>query len=305
MPRANDDHRFAWSFLLWHPVVWFLTATIASIVMVNAIWKDHLLQWIGTEAYQVRENNLVLSPYPEWLEGNVLQTKENFLAQPRSLLNTELVSDTKNYLGAYPWVRNIHSIQKNSKGLSVDLSYRSPVAFVDVGQQMPIPVDGDGVVFDTQLLNRAMIQDMKKKMLRIAMPQIRTNGIAQWREWPDQRVKSAAELSEFLAGDVDSMELLWLVTFDLPNMETVRSPGFEIWTSNAKILWGSAPGQEQLDEASPVQKIESLRNLLKSAGSFDQFAENGAMMIDITTGNPTLIPTPRVSQQPDWMKFMQ
>ncbi|MEM9413035.1 MAG: hypothetical protein AAGA30_18140 [Planctomycetota bacterium] len=299
---TKQDSGFTLSFLLWHPVVWFLTTTVVAIFFVNAIWKDRLLALLGTEKYLLTENSLNINQPPPWLQNPVAQTKSRFLSKPRSLLNTSLVNETKHFLDAYPWIRQIDRIQKESTGMQVNLRYRTPVAFVDAGpanREVLIPVDGDGQVFDSNLVNRAVLHEMKRDLLRIRMPKISSTGIRVWQNWPDNRISAAVKLCEFLASDTEPMKLLWVISRDNPTELTGENPQFEILTLETKIFWGSAPGFEQAHEASATAKIESLRQLAHSAGKLSELTEDGDMMIDVSSGSPTLIPAPRYSNLPD------
>jgi hypothetical protein len=159
--------------------------------------------------------------------------------------------------------------------LEVELSYRQPVAMVEVKLGM-YPVDALGT-----LLPPADFSVADTKRYPVIRNVSSTPQGPAGTHWGDECVVAAARLAAILGPH-------WK-RFDL---EAIRAPRreqakvepddlvFELATQGGStILWGRAPGTDHPGELSPEQKIGRLEKYLADFGSFDQ--PHGPYEIDI------------------------
>ena len=164
----------------------------------------------------------------------------------------------------HTWVSKVNRVNKGPTGqVDVDLSYRRPVAWVEIPSSMSprnesgiLPIDGEAVLLPTTDFREDTIP-----MLRIAIDQLIPWGPVG-TTWPDARVAGAAQLAAVVEGNWQQMQLYAIAMATLPEARSNGPAVYQLITRNGdRFIWGSAPGQEVVGEASTPQKIQLLRRL--------------------------------------------
>lgn len=203
---------------------------------------------------------------PAWIKADVRREafRDGSLGELSSL-DHELAYKVYRAFELHSWVAKVNRVNKGPKGrVDVDLRYRRPVAWVEIPSTMSpknedgiMPIDGEAV-----LLPPTDFQEQTIPMLRITI-----DGLIPWgpvgTPWPDPRVAGAAQLAALVEGTWQQLQLHRIAIASASG--DVRSTGpvvYELITrSGHRFLWGSAPGMEQVGEASTTQKIQMLRQL--------------------------------------------
>jgi hypothetical protein len=115
---------------------------------------------------------------------------------------------------------------------------------------------------------------------------IRFTKLENWTEWPDERIKSCAEISEIIGSRWQDLGLYRIVTFRKPEQANDPSVPFELWPDvGTQVIWGSPPGQELPNEASAEEKLQALELFVSNYGPLDQLAK---AKIDVRSGKPII-----------------
>ena len=127
------------------------------------------------------------------------------------------------------------------------------------------PQDEDGVLpvdAEAVLLPPSDFQGDAIPMLRIAI-----DNLIPWlpvgTPWPDPRVAGAAQLAALVEGNWQEMQLHRIAIASQPGGSRSSGPIiYELTTRDGhRFIWGSAPGLENVGEASTTQKIRLLRQI--------------------------------------------
>ena len=298
MPRSNQKSSILWT-ILWHPVIWFVVATIMLIFSASALWRQHRPDLLDDSQFLVQADNIELSEPPEWLEPRVTEAVHRISNAKPSLLDPNIVVQTYDYLDRINWIGKVNRVEKFHSGMQISVDYRQPVAFVNLDRNTAIPVDQDGVIIDRDILNNTQYQIMRRRLMSISMRRLNTRGASvPWQKWPDQRIPLAIDLCRFLAPVSQQLELAQVVSFDLPNQST--PPQLEIWTPNRTVVyWGSAPGHELAGEASSEQKLAALQDFIDRNGKLSKFDQRKSVQIDVSSGSVVLVKSNRLAELED------
>ena len=290
MPRKKSrEHTTVWTILL-HPAVWFVAATVMLIYLATSQWNQHRDSLLDNNEYAINSSNIKINPPPSWFQRPAQIAVDDLSKSKSSLLDPQIVPETHQYFSGLPWIRNVNQVSKSKQGIKIDLQYRTPVAFVDLDRHTGIPVDLDGTVFDRSLLNETEFSILRQKLMRISLRQLGKQGreTVPWQPWPDSRIPIATRLCQFLEPASQDLELLRVVSYDLPAQNS--SPRLQVWTANGTVvIWGSAPGMELPGEAPAHVKLNALREFVSHNGPLTKFEQKNTLDIDITTGKVVFV----------------
>lgn len=292
---------FSLRFLVFHPVVWFLFATGMLIFVASSLWEQHHERLVDQGQFQLSRQLVNINQPPVWLEQPLDEALGELVETRKSLLDADMVPTAKTFADSLPWVRGVNRIAKGSRGLELDVNYRTPIALVDPIRKSSIPVDIEGVVFDAELLDLNERTRVENELMRINMPWLETDIALPWHHFADQRVKQGARLAEFLQTNAQSLGLYRVVTYDRPSRNGNDVIHWEAWTRNrTRIFWGTAPGAETNRESSARNKLAALDQFVAKFGQLEKFDQRNTLKIDVSTGTAVLIKAARIAELDNW-----
>jgi hypothetical protein len=207
----------------------------------------------------------------------VAQVVENAnLPEKLSLLDKNLVVEIAEAFQLHPWVEEVVSVNKSFPAkVSVVLSYRCPVAMVEV-RQGQYPIDCHGVLLPPQDFSVADTRSYPIVTGVVSTPQ----GPAG-TEWGDKVVEGAAELAKELSPHWKKFGLAAIVAPRSVEDHGKIDEGVYVLLAKggSRIVWGHAPGTSHPGELSTKQKIGRLDDYVTKFGGFDH--PQGPYQIDI------------------------
>ena len=276
--------------LLLHPAVWLIVATAGMIFGATHLWDTHRYKIGNPSQYTISRDNVAINEPPQWFSNDLYDELYNHVFNSSTLLDQHVVPATADYLTSIPWIQSVENVNKNPNGLSIELQYRNPVAFVGNIDRVQTIVDSQGVVFDSRLLTPMDSNRLENDLLRISMQRVDISRLQPWQTSADERVEHAASLCGVVSKSANDLGLFRVVTFDLPSAKKESGPEMEIWTrGGVRILWGHSPGSESTNEAKQKDKIQALRTFVAHHGPLEAFAGKGQQMIDVRNGIAQLI----------------
>jgi hypothetical protein len=268
------------------------------IFLASSLWQQHRANLIDDQQFALSLENIRVNQGPEWISNHLSSAMFQLAKSESSLLDPKIVPEAHDFVAKFPWVRNVNRVEKSVDGLDIDLEYREPIAFVDIGRKA-IPIDVDGVVIDRGMLNQTQFRIMRENRLRISLNGLTDNSALPWRAWPDGRIPNATKLCQFIAPVSKRLELFRIVSFDLAS--SGNSPRLEIWTWNGtKVIWGSAPGMEIPGEAAAAMKLSAIEQFIKARGPLTEFPNPETLDIDVKSGKAILVKPSRLAELEDF-----
>lgn len=261
------------------PVVSISPNVLLGAILLLACTVGGVLAWqkwgkpaLVHTAAELRVDRIRVTAQPSWIKSDVRSEafRDGSLGELSSL-DHDLAYKVYRAFELHSWVAKVNRVNKGPQGqVDVDLSYRRPVAWVEIPSSMSpqneggiLPIDAEAV-----LLPPADFQEAAIPMLRITIKDLIPWGPVG-TPWPDLRVSGAAQLAALVEGNWQQMQLYRIAI--VPPPTEVRSTGqtvYELITrSGHRFIWGSAPGLEQVGEASTTQKIQLLRQLAQEIGA--------------------------------------
>lgn len=192
---------------------------------------------------------IVFPPLPDWIPDRFIEDvlQSSGLNRTGSLLDKTFSQKLAEAFAAYPWVEQVeHVVPRYPSGAEVKLSYRVPVALVEVPQHGLFPVDRSGVLLPSEYLTNT-ISDRRNEHLIVQGIQSTPLGSAG-TPWGDPLVQTAAQLAAALTDITGPLKLARII----PAMETTPSGAriiCRLKTANGmEIHWGtSAPDDPKID----------------------------------------------------------
>jgi len=285
---------------LYRPV----TLGTAAIVVLAGIFLPRLAKLLPDlsqrDEYLVAASEIAITQPPHWVPHNLAaQVVENAGLPARlSLLDNNLVGDIAEAFQLNPWVEEVVSVSKSFPAkVSVVLSYRQPVAMVEV-RQGQYPVDRHGVVLPTQDFSVADTRSYPVISGIVSTPQ----GPAG-TQWGDNVVAEAAELAAELGPYWKKLGLVSIVAPRSAEGHDKIDEGVYalLAKGGSRIIWGHAPGTDHPGELSTKQKIGRLEEYVAKFGGFDR--PQGPYQIDIRHWRD-ISRTP-LSAQREWLDLMR
>jgi hypothetical protein len=229
----------------WPWLVQFLLPLLCGAGLLGGLlWAGHLarerLRRGGEHAFAFTD---VECDPPPGLSRREFLGEAQYLARLPDRLNrhdADTPGRVADALELHPWVARVDRVERLPDGrLRAALAYRVPVLAVAeparavdrAGTLLPVAARRDGL-----------------PMLTDRVPPPGPPG----RPWPDARVKAAARVTHLLGPHLQELGLAGCTV-------EVRDGQLTLRTAKARVLWGSAPGQEKDGEAGAREKVERLR----------------------------------------------
>lgn len=239
----------------------FLGVGLVILLIAAAVvaWGKYGPEITRNSRYVLTEKMISVTPPPRWIHADVrAEVVRNKGLTELSLLDKGLVGKVADAFALHPWVARVNSVRKRPDGVTVEVTYRKPVAMVKVrtdGRDGLIPVDAKGILLPTDDFSIAEI----RSYLRVEIPDISpyaNAGVA----WEDQRVLDAAQVAAAWGEHWRDLGLYRIVArVDDSDPFHRHSAFFELHTKlGSQILWGHAPGREIDGEAKSGEKITAV-----------------------------------------------
>jgi hypothetical protein len=244
----------------------------AAIVLVAIAgfaiaWQRWGEPTIKSPDYLLTPDRLVVTPQPKWIHADVkAEVIRSSDLSSRNVRDPKLAEEIAAAFALHPWVAMVVRVEKHFPArVDVTLEYRRPVAAVEIanrGEAGLLFVDGLGVL----LPSTDFAQSQAKGFLRIAAGDETPAG-GYGVAWGSERVSGAASIAAAFGQKWQPLGLYRVVAVET----TAGDLTYELRTkSEARVVWGAAPGQEALGEPSPEQKIAALEHLVSDKGPLDR-----------------------------------
>ena len=237
-------------------------------------YKKFGLEIAGRSDQQVSLENVVLVPeQPEWVKSSL---KEQIIGQyelDKLLLDDEeLVEQFAAAFELDSHVEEVVRIEKRVNHIRVEVTYRVPVAMVEVKvdeQRFVFPVDRSAVVMQTNDFDEADLGEFLRLVSDYSKPKgnsgtpwgdpIITAGAAIANSLNDIAWKAMGLYRIYSIAENDGSNRLYYV--NLKNDEIIR------------VLWGNPPGEEVSSEASVAEKVTNLEAFFKENSTLSVSSE--------------------------------
>ena len=285
---------------LLHPVTLYLGSACIVLFLAIGGWEKYGNRIIDHQSMALTPEKIQLTLQPAWIKTDLKRLVLGDVGHPAyvapSVMDVALIPEAVTALRSVGWIENIDRVEKTKSGLEIDLTYRQPVAMVELsritvkGFKQPRPVmlhvDRSGILMGRGLSNRP------EDFLLVSIDQpMYMDQLKAWSKWQDARVQSAAAISAVVKDIWKPMGLYRLMTWrDQSNASDRRIP-FQFWTkmgqkTGVKVIWGNAPGDELPGEALAAVKIEALKAYVAKNGRFDAMSDR---TLDLRSGNAVVL----------------
>ncbi|MGE5193069.1 MAG: cell division protein FtsQ/DivIB [Deltaproteobacteria bacterium] len=263
---------------LYRPV----TVASAAAVVVAGLFLPRLKGLLPDleqrSEYRLTATQIEITAPPHWVPHDLVSqvVERADLPEELSLLDENLVGEVAEAFRLSPWVEEVVSVSKSFPArVSVVLSYRRPVAMVEV-KQGHYPIDAHGVLLPPQEFSVADTRAYPTITGVVSTPQG-----AAGTEWGDPVVEEAAQLAAELACFWKTLGLTAIVCPRAAESHARIDEGVFLLEARGgtRIIWGHAPGTDHPGELSTKQKIGRLEEYVKRFGGFDR--PHGPYRIDI------------------------
>jgi hypothetical protein len=277
--------------------VWFGLGLLLIVgIGGHYMWRHQASSIAGLPQYQITAEAVRMTPLPPWIRSDV---KTEVLRDAGLLGNLSLLDDwdtlvrrLRQAFEFHPWIAEVKQIKRRlPNSLEIEVEYRRPIAVVESSGPSGVallPIDDAAI-----RLPEADLTDVERHYLpRIANV---TGRPLVGETWDDPRVLGGARLASAL---IDVWQPLRLVEILPSAHQTVYAESrfytYEIVTSGrTRIVWGAAPGEEQLAGESPTtEKRKRLLDYAATTGKLDSI--DGPASVDIRR---SLIVVPRVAKR--------
>lgn len=307
LDRLMDS--FSLRGILLHQATLFVAASCLVIGSVIFLWKNNQASIVNVNEYQLTADKILMPEPPPWVD---LDPRELILGtdQTLSILNPKLIDRTAVKVERMPFVDQIHSISKSKSGVEIDLAYRRPVAVVlinsdtmpgmiEKGAKVKLAVDRNGIVMPKQLGETPRLP-----IISMPYPVKRQTQLKTWKDWPDARVRAAAQISQYFADSESGV--FRVVTSQEPDQLKQEQP-FELWSVSGvygtRIIWGVEPDSQGGTEATVQQKLAAINGLISRLGPLGPVAKQTnqplGRVFDVRTGEAVELPHDKVAALPE------
>ena len=268
---------------------------------MHTVWQHFSPQISQRENYLLSDQRITITPLPKWITSDVRsEAVRNAALDGRlSVLDDAFAQVVEDAFALHPWVESVDRITKSyPAGAHVDLTYRRPVAVVELVSQnvvQLVPIDRHGVH-----LPEADVPNIHKRYLP------RIGGIVErppvGQPWADERVLGAAELAEQLAPLWESLHLVDILPSARPEIrDDHRYFVFDLITKGGtRIVWGAAPGMAPPNEDEFSAKLDRLQSFAQKNGQLESTL--GPKIVDVRKGldikpRSAKAPSPRTAKK--------
>jgi hypothetical protein len=262
------------------------------------IWRQQLAVVAHNPQYQVTPEAIQITPPPPWVRSDIKTEvlRDAGLVGKLSLLDDweTLVARVRQAFESHPWIGSVARITRHlPNSLVIELEYRRPIAAVESSSQSGIallPIDATGARLPEADLTDAELRYLPRISQVMGRPMT-------GHTWEDPRVLGGVKLAAALYDVWRQLRLVEIIPSAHPVVQgDVRYYSYEIVTSGrTRIVWGAAPGEEQLAGESPLAtKRQRLVDFAASNGRLD--AIDGPASVDV---RKDLVVVPRTAKRGD------
>ncbi len=247
---------------------------------------------IDGKQHQLVPEHVQIPPVPSWIRADIkAEVFRDGSLTDASALESDLTPRVAHAFEMHPWVAGVTRVSKHAPAsVVVDLTYRRPIAWVEVpegmfGQkgQAALPIDSDSVL----LPQADFTSDDLGRFIRIDIEGLSMCG-PTGTPWGDARVAGAAAIATVLGEDWSKLGLYEIKAFtDTSQPHSPATMRYELITPNEKrLIWGSAPGDEPTGEPPAAIKLRLLREYVQRRGPLDD-----GQVLGLDLRNPEAIRT--------------
>ena len=238
-----------------------MNIVLIAVVVIGAlaIWGIGQSRLRHSDKFALRTERIQLSPeQPSWIRGDVLRDviKQHNLEE-LFLDDSNLTKQLADAFTLHSWINSVELVEKTPSGVAVVVNFRKPVAMVEVkfnDRPHVLPIDADGTV----LPPADFTADDISNYLRIAADHLRPSGLVG-DPWGDAKVAGAAKLAGLFDGiPWKEMGLYRIEVTMNPRDSTVVYYVVLKERPEIRVLWGSEPGKETIDEQIAPEKLAEL-----------------------------------------------
>ena len=279
--------KFVLSRWTWHPLTLFILATFATTASGIWVWHTHESELLDRRAFQLSWEKIRATPQPDYLSTDLKKVAfDGSRLAELNLLDHDVVKKIHAAFAVQSWVERV-SVRKNRYAIDVGLIYRQPVALVEFGDNLLLPVDRNGVVLDGGQLN----QDITSRYLRISVRSPQVGTIVNGDAWPDPRIVAAAMIAELVRPHAQEWGISRVSHVPLDENSVAAEGDFEFLTAQGpagiRVMWGSPPGFERPGEAMADKKLAVLEQWISERGSLNDVGTSQS--IDLRAGQIQLV----------------
>lgn len=243
-------------------------------VLAVSMWGRFSQRILTGKKYIVTADNIHIPQLPPWIrtdlksEAIVSGSLENL-----SVRQEDLSPRVAAAFKMHPWVSEVRRVTKRYPAqVIVDLSYRRPIAMVEVDKGL-YPVDPDGTLLPTAdflFSNREEAAKEAAKFPCIVAQEATPNGVPG-TAWGDPRIHGGAKIAQLLNKSWKRLQLASINAYrDQHSSVSTATAKFELKTiQQTTILWGHAPGEETPGEPRAERKVQRLLGFFRKHGSLD------------------------------------
>jgi len=265
--------RLLQSLARWRPLI--IPAMIVGFVAgAIALWWRYGDEVVSShpQRYRVELENVLVTDPPAWVKADVRSEvfhDAGWHEQPLSILENDLTVRVAQAFEQHTWVAKVSRVRKQSPAtVKVELQYRRPVAMVEVdyqGRGGLLPVDAEGVLLPPEDFTPEEAVDFPRITVDYSGP---SGSIGT--SWGDDRVAGAAKIAAVLIEPWQDWGLYRIVAQRTGEPSSRSPPSYELHTRDrTRVLWGSAPGDEAMGEATAEQKVVRLARYVEEHGPLD------------------------------------
>ena len=265
-------------------VLLMVALTIFGAVMSSRI-NAFLPDLAKRAEYRITIQNIRVENQPHWIPHDLVQQAARGYGLPAtmSVLDPNVTEEIGKAFLHHPWVTAVKVRIDGPQQVTVEPTYRIPVAMVQMRSGGMYPIDVEGVLLPPADFRQAdtwrypVIQNIS------STPQGPAGS-----EWGDICVTTGASLADALSKHADDGQPYWrklkLKAIIAPKRTAANMTAddlmFELATTDgSRIVWGRAPGTKYPGEVDTAKKLSRLEVYLERFEGFDQ--PNGPYQIDV------------------------
>lgn len=265
---------------------------------MQRVWQQVAPSVIYRDRYLLSADRITITELPSWISTDVrTEVIQNSGLNGRlSMLDDAFMHVVEDAFLLHPWVESVDRIVKqNPRGVHVDLTYREPVAVVEMAGKhgtLYVPIDKNAIHLPID-----DVPEIKKRYLP------RIGGVVSrppaGQKWDDERVVGAVSLAIELSQHWSEFHLVDILPSARPEIRgDHRFFVYDLITrGGTRIVWGPAPLVQLSGEDGLQKKINRLRQCVMNHGNFDSM--RGPKIVDV---RHELAITPREAKKPSEVK---
>ena len=223
------------------------------------------------DQYRLSADKITVSPFPppDWVSDRFVEEvlETSGLNRAGALLDNTLPLKLTEAFAAYPWVAEVEQVlPQYPSGAKVKLSYREPVALVEIPQRGLFPVDSSGVLLPAEYLKYLSDTNSDRRNQHFFIQGIPSmpRGLAG-TPWGDPLVQAAAQLAAELSDIAEPLKLVQII----PAVEATPGGARIVCrlktAGGTEVYWGSFASDDPKTET----KKKRLLNLHEQFRSLD------------------------------------